>query len=101
MEQWKRLKAPPAPSADGGVLWKLHPILVKGVLRIGGRLSNSILSDEEKHPIILPKDSNFTRLIIDFYHDQNAHLECSNNYGQYSSAFLDHLWVEDSQKTNS
>ena len=68
------LGSQPAPSADGGILRKLNPILVKGVLRVGGRLSNSLLSEEERHPIILPKDSNFTKLIIDCCHIQSAHL---------------------------
>ena len=63
-----------ALSKDCCELKKLHPIKVDGIIRVGGRLRNSPLSDEIKHPILLPKDSNFTKLIIDFYHESNGHM---------------------------
>lgn len=46
-------------------LKKLSPFLDKeGILRVGGRLDNANISFEQKHPIILPKDCNFTRVLI-------------------------------------
>ena len=42
----------------------LDPILVGRLLRVGGRLKASTLSQELKHPIILPKDSTITILIL-------------------------------------
>ena len=55
-------------------LKKLHPMKVDGIIRVGGRLGYSLLPDEVKHPILLPKDSNFTNLIIDFYHESEGHV---------------------------
>ncbi|XP_071632793.1 uncharacterized protein [Temnothorax longispinosus] len=34
----------------------------EGLLRVGGRLHNSLLAADAKHPLILPKDSSFTTL---------------------------------------
>ena len=45
-------------------LVKLDPILQDDVLVVGGRLSFSSLSQQVKHPIILPRDSLLSKLII-------------------------------------
>ncbi|KAJ8376418.1 hypothetical protein SKAU_G00069980 [Synaphobranchus kaupii] len=44
-------------------LFRLDPILDRGILRVGGRLKQSSLSLELKHPVILPTESHITRLI--------------------------------------
>ena len=44
----------------------LCPIKVGGVLRVGGRLQRSPLSDEAKHPIILPSYQFYQALCIPF-----------------------------------
>jgi hypothetical protein len=50
----------------GGKFQSLNPFIDKeGILRVGGRLSNSPIPFQQKHPIILPK-SPITKLII--YH---------------------------------
>ncbi|XP_068671120.1 uncharacterized protein [Montipora foliosa] len=54
-------------------LYKLDPIFVNGLLRMGGRLCNSTLSSESKNQIILPKDDRVSRLIIDHYHKACGH----------------------------
>ncbi|KAI5720304.1 hypothetical protein M8J77_004768 [Diaphorina citri] len=51
----------------------LNPFLQNGLLRVGGRLSNSSLGYEHKHPIILPKKHPVVNLIIDFHHVSNLH----------------------------
>ncbi|KAG1968718.1 nek6 [Pimephales promelas] len=51
----------------------LDPFLDGGLLRVGGRLKGSSLSQELKHPIILPKDSHITKLILSHYHAQICH----------------------------
>ena len=51
----------------------LSPILVQGILRVGGRLQRSELPDETKHPIILPTRHHVTELIINFYHEREGH----------------------------
>lgn len=55
----------------------LSPILDKNdVLRVGGRLNKVDVSEmnvKQRNPIILPKDSHITRLIIDHYHTKVCH----------------------------
>lgn len=51
----------------------LDPIVEAGLIRVGGRLKHSTLSQELKHPIILPKDCHITRLILAHYHAQICH----------------------------
>ncbi|KMQ82551.1 integrase core domain protein, partial [Lasius niger] len=51
-----------APFCDGDSL-----------LRVGGRLKHSLLSPDERHPVILPAASRFTALIIDACHRETLH----------------------------
>ena len=55
---------------------KLHtfnPFLHAGLIRVSGRLKNSALSFDVKHPILLPKHSHTTRLIIMHCHSETHH----------------------------
>jgi len=54
-------------------LRKLRPIMVQGVLRVGGRLQNSGLSVDQRHPAILPARHHVTGLIVQFYHVRQGH----------------------------
>ena len=54
-------------------IYKLDPILVNGVLRVGGRLQAAPISSEAKHPAILPKQHHIVNLIILHYHDISGH----------------------------
>ena len=55
-------------------LYRLDPYLdADGVLRIGGRLRRANLPDSVKHPVILPKESHITRLIIQDSHRSIKH----------------------------
>ena len=55
-------------------LSKLDPFLdSEGVIRVGGRMKHSSLQFEEKHPMILPKGSHVTKLIIQHFHQKVAH----------------------------
>ena len=49
-------------------LFKLDPILVDDLLRVGGRLDNAELSFDLKHPIILSETSHLTALIVEDTH---------------------------------
>lgn len=50
-------------------LFKLDPFLDQnGLLRVGGRLQNAELSDFVKHPIVLPRRSHITDLVIRPFH---------------------------------
>ena len=52
-------------------LQPLDPNLQDGLMRVGGRLGKSTLSNQVKHPIILPKNNHFTKLIISHYHEHH------------------------------
>ncbi|XP_075155635.1 uncharacterized protein LOC142228991 [Haematobia irritans] len=55
-------------------LAKLHPFIDgSGLLRVGGRLRNSELDNASKYPIILPKCSRITKLILQNLHEKNLH----------------------------
>ncbi len=43
------------------------------VLCVGGRLRNSTLSEEARHPMILPKNHHVVTMIIKHYHAMSAH----------------------------
>lgn len=55
---------------------KLNPMVEKdsGLLRVGGRLSNSDLPYNQRHPMILPEKHHFTELIIETLHNENLHV---------------------------
>ncbi|XP_011859788.1 PREDICTED: uncharacterized protein LOC105557211 [Vollenhovia emeryi] len=64
----------------GDALPRSHPLLrlspfVDGncVLRVGGRLRNALLDPDAKHPVLLPRDSHLTRLILDDVHRRTLH----------------------------
>nr|CAH7730421.1 unnamed protein product [Callosobruchus chinensis] len=50
-------------------LFSLYPFLDQtGIIRVGGRLSNSWLANDKKHPVVLPPNHNFTKLLIEQEH---------------------------------
>ena len=55
------------------VLYNLDPILDERLLFVGGRLKNSLLSLDEKHPLILPSDSRLSELIVKDCHARSLH----------------------------
>lgn len=54
-------------------MYQLDPILVNGLLRVGGRLRKSSASFGLKHPVILPKEGIVTKLILDHCHKKTQH----------------------------
>lgn len=44
-----------------------------GIIRVGGRLNHSSYTHESKHPVILPRHSRLTSLIIDQAHQLTLH----------------------------
>lgn len=55
-------------------LYKLDPFLdSKGILRIGGRLLKAELDYDIKHPVIIPKKSHVTNLLIRHFHSKEHH----------------------------
>ncbi|XP_011684293.1 PREDICTED: uncharacterized protein LOC105447785 [Wasmannia auropunctata] len=62
-----------AVSRRSGLL-PLNPFLDEnGILRVGGRLRHAILSEDEKHPVILPRNSWLTVLMVDSFHRRALH----------------------------
>ncbi|XP_026686181.1 uncharacterized protein LOC103518638 isoform X2 [Diaphorina citri] len=57
----------------GKTLKKLSPFLEQGILRVGGRLSNSNLPNDQQHPILLPSNHHVTELIVTHCHTTNFH----------------------------
>ncbi|XP_070535105.1 uncharacterized protein [Ptychodera flava] len=55
-------------------LYKLDPILDKGIIRVGGRLERASVSPDSKHPIVLPKDSPLSTIIPQETHKEVGHL---------------------------
>lgn len=53
---------------------KFNPVVdVDGLLRVNGRLCNSMMSYAARHPIILPKDDSLTKLIVRTVHEELGH----------------------------
>ncbi|GBM73084.1 hypothetical protein AVEN_17668-1 [Araneus ventricosus] len=57
----------------GSRIWSLAPYLKEGLLCVKGRLEQSELTQEEKHPILLPR-SKYTDLLILHEHNRGFHL---------------------------
>ncbi|XP_048004299.1 uncharacterized protein LOC125240447 [Leguminivora glycinivorella] len=51
----------------------LTPFLENGILRVGGRLDNASDLEVAKHPIILPYESQLTKLIVTDAHERTLH----------------------------
>lgn len=54
-------------------LYQLNPHLVDDVLRVGGRLNKATAPFDVRHPILLPRDSAVTRLILAHCHEKTQH----------------------------
>lgn len=54
-------------------LLALTPFVENGILKVGGRISKSSLTHEQKHPILLPTNAHFTNLIIREKHLEMKH----------------------------
>ena len=56
------------------VLSKLSPIIdPQGLLCVGGRLEQGELTNEEKHPVILPGQHHITTLVVEHLHHEIKH----------------------------
>ena len=49
-------------------LVKLDPILVNGVLCVGGRLNHAPIPNYQKHQVIVPKNSHLSKLLVWYFH---------------------------------
>ena len=75
---------------DSNKLSSLSPYLDDdGVLRVGGRLNYIPIPLEARHPAILPRCHDITRLIIEWLHKKNGHVGCEH----VLSLLLQKYWV--------
>lgn len=56
------------------ILKSLHPFIdANGILRVGGRLTNAMISYDMKHQLLLPYDHHFTRTLFHHTHIKQFH----------------------------
>lgn len=66
-----------------------------GMLRVGGRLRNSNLPYGARHPLLLPKDGHFVRLLVTHHHLKNSHAGCN----ALSAALQREFWILAGRRT--
>ncbi|KAF7662177.1 hypothetical protein LDENG_00240760, partial [Lucifuga dentata] len=67
----------------------LNPVLENGLLRVGGRLRKPAMPAEQKNPMILPKNSHVSKLILKHIHEQ-----IGNSGRSYMlSKLREHYWL--------
>ena len=54
-------------------IFKLDPVLIDGLLRVGGRLQRATIPEDAKHQVIIPKSHHVTDLIVRHYHEISGH----------------------------
>ena len=54
-------------------LRRLDPVLIDGLLRVGGRLDLASEPFDSKHQIILPKNDHVSNLLVEHYHQISGH----------------------------
>ena len=86
-EEIKSLKA--GSRLKQGKLARLSPVLVQDVLRVGGRLKNSSVSEDTKFPIIISPESPVAESIIRSIHLQMGH----GGREQVLSRLRERYWV--------
>ncbi|XP_011173132.1 uncharacterized protein LOC105205463 [Solenopsis invicta] len=75
---------------SGSPLRRLLPFVdTHGLIRVGGRLQNSFLSESERHPVILSKDHHVTALLIRKAHISTLH----GGYRLVHSYLLQRYWI--------
>ena len=67
----------------------LSPTLEDGILRKGGRLQETLLTEEEKHPVILPPHHRLVQLLAQDTHRRLCHAGTQ----QVLSALRDKFWI--------
>ena len=63
---------------------RLDPFIADGILRVSGRLNNADISEESKHPVILPRKGHVTTSIIRHAHEQLGHVGRGKSFPDYA-----------------
>lgn len=61
------------PVKSDSPLFSLDPVIEDGMIKVGGRIGRAPISVSTKHPIILPKLSCISKLILRDIHQQTGH----------------------------
>ena len=76
-----------------GVLPESHPLNDmspfldnEGIIRVGGRIENSTVPCDSKHPVVLPSSSRLTDMILQHYHEKVGHQGRHLTHGAIRSA---------------
>ena len=72
-EDYKDLQANRALSRNSSLL-PLQPVLVDGIMRVGGRLDKAPIQFEAKHQAILPPAHPLPRLLVQDLHEKHLHV---------------------------
>ena len=72
-EDYKDLQANRALSLNSSLL-PLQPVLVDGIMRVGGRLDKAPIPFEAKHQVILPPAHPLSRLLVQDLHEKHSHV---------------------------
>lgn len=80
------------PKETTGIKTDLHKCLglytdEKSILRCGGRLQNTDWTNEQKNPILLPKNNEFTTKIIEEVHKNNYHIGVSHTLAKIRTKY--------------
>ncbi|XP_057305339.1 uncharacterized protein LOC130642266 [Hydractinia symbiolongicarpus] len=85
---------------SSSTIYQLNPFLDShGILRVGGRLRNANFDENVIHPILLPKNSKITELIVRWCHEKVAHSGrgmtlnelCGNGRGKVGNQLMGNL----------
>ena len=66
---------------------KLQPIKFNGILRVGGLLEKALVKFDVKHPIILPQNSHFLKILIRQHHVEMVHSGASHTWASVRENF--------------
>ncbi|XP_046325770.2 uncharacterized protein LOC124110437 [Haliotis rufescens] len=55
-------------------LYRLDPFIEDGIIRVGGRLQRAKIPHDSKHPVVLPKTSPLSKLLIKDAHTAVGHM---------------------------
>lgn len=73
-QEYDRLKNTIQPNTlKSSSIQKLDPVIIQGLLGVGGHLKRASLDTDAKHPFILPKDHHVAKLIVLDYHHVSEH----------------------------
>lgn len=74
----------------------LDPFLdSEGILRVGGRIQLANLSEDRKHPIILPPKHHFTRILTVYMHQRTLH----GGYALTGQRINQNFWIVNARQT--